>query len=225
MIRLHFIVEGQTEEAFVNSVLRGHLGDYNIAAVTRCVETSRKRRKIHRGGMIDYQRAKRDITRWMKEDQNPDARFTTMFDLYALPTDFPEFDSAKKCTNPYERVETLEQAMAQDIDSSRFIPYIQLHEFEALIFSDPSTLSTHFHNHNNPIDRLIKMSTDFKSPELIDDGKESAPSKRLIHEIPEYDGRKVSVGPLVTSKIGLDTLREECPHFHSWIEKIELLAH
>src|SRR5437762_2674687 len=98
MIRLHKIVEGQNEEEFINSMMVEQLGNYNIATDARRIETSRRRArysrsytidaKIYRGGMIDYGRAKRDLLRWMKEDQNPDAYFTTMFDLYALPEDF-----------------------------------------------------------------------------------------------------------------------------------------
>jgi len=89
MIRLHIIVEGQTEEAFVKRVLRDYLGHFNIVTDVRCVETSRGSLRIYRGGMIDYGRVRRDVIRWMKEDRNRDACFTTMFDLFRLPRDFP----------------------------------------------------------------------------------------------------------------------------------------
>ncbi len=84
MIRLNMIVEGQTEEAFVNLVLVDHLGHFGISTSIRCVETGRKKNQIFRGGMISYKKAKKDISLWMKEDRKPDAFFTTMFDLYAL---------------------------------------------------------------------------------------------------------------------------------------------
>src|SRR5437762_9603660 len=105
MIRLHILVEGQTEEEFVNSVLTEHLGDFNISTDVRSVETSRDRKKNikYRGGLSKYQKAKRDLERWMKEDSNPDSFFTTMFDLYSLPDDFPKFDEANTQNDPYQR--------------------------------------------------------------------------------------------------------------------------
>jgi hypothetical protein len=84
MIRLHIVVEGQTEETFVNRVLSYHLGQYNISVDARQVETSRKHARIYRGGFDrsrGYQRARRDLALWMQEDQNADAYFTTMFDF------------------------------------------------------------------------------------------------------------------------------------------------
>jgi len=92
--------------------------------------TSRRRRgKIHRGGLVSYARAKKDVVLWMKEDRNPDAFFTTMFDLYALPSDFPAYGGARNMIDPYARVAFLEKAVSADIGDPRFLPYIQLHEF------------------------------------------------------------------------------------------------
>ena len=91
MIRLHVTAEGQTEQAFVKTVLAPHLTNYGVYADARCVLTSKDNRagKEFRGGLISYQKAKNDIQTWLKEDKSPECRFTTMFDLYALPDDFP----------------------------------------------------------------------------------------------------------------------------------------
>lgn len=223
-IRLNFTVEGQTEETFVNRVLKPHLADRSVWANVRCVLTGRKRSVEHRGGMTTYQRARNDITRWMRQDQNPDARFTTMFDLYALPNDFPGFQDSLNTSDPYERVNILEDALREDLDDWRFIPYIQLHEFEALLLSDPQKLDSQFYEHDKEIARLARMADEFNSPELIDDGTHTAPSKRIIAEIPEYDGRKVSAGPIVAERIGLPTLRAKCRHFSDWLDKLESLS-
>ena len=220
-VRLNFIVEGQTEETFVNRVLRPHLAVFSVWCSARCVLTSRSRRRSHRGGVVRYEHPKRDITAWMKEDKSPDARFTTLFDLYGLPEDFPGFKEASSESDPYERVGVLESAMSQDVSDSRFIPYIQLHEFEALLFTDPRLLETQFHHRRNEIDRLVETASAFDSPELIDDGKNTAPSKRIISEIPEYERRKVSAGPIVAEKIGLPTLRTKCKHFGEWLARLE----
>ena len=77
-IRLHFIVEGQTEETFVNQTLRSHLEKLFIWASARCVMTGRKHGIKYRGGISSYARAKNDIRAWIRDDQNSDARFTNV---------------------------------------------------------------------------------------------------------------------------------------------------
>ena len=188
MIRLHIVVEGQTEETFVNRVLSYHLGQYNISVDARQVETSRKHARIYRGGFDrsrGYQRARRDLALWMQEDQNADAYFTTMFDLYALPTDFPDYDTSTRCATPYERVATLEQALEREVGHPRFIAYIQLHEFEALLLTDPAMFDWEFLRNERAIQNLTQMAALFDTPELINNDPGMAPSKRIIKEIPE----------------------------------------
>ncbi len=224
MIRLHMVVEGQTEEAFINTMLAEHLARYNVFADVRCVQTSRRRGRLFRGGLLDYARAKKDLELWIKEDRNPDAYFTTMFDLYALPQDFPSYDEAKKCTSAYQRVALLEQAFSRDIGSYRFVPYIQLHEFEALILVDPAKFDCEFINHAPAIRQLESLCAAYETPELINDGSETAPSKRIMQEIPEYKGRKTSAGPRIAAQIGLAGIQQKCPHFRSWLQQLEALG-
>ncbi|HOX36644.1 MAG TPA: DUF4276 family protein [Candidatus Brocadiia bacterium] len=223
-VRLHFIVEGQTEETFVNRVLSPHLVVLGIYGDARCVMTGRKRSAIHRGGVTSYGKVRNDIRRWMAEDGNSDARFTTMFDLYALPSDFPGRNEARGMTDPYEKVKRIESAMFNDLGDYRFIPHIQLHEFEALILADPGNLNIQFSESERAIRNLVTLTKSFDTPELIDEGAETSPSKRIIAEIPEYKGRKTSAGPIVVQKIGLPTMRAKCPHFDGWITKLESLA-
>ena len=223
-IRLHFIVEGQTEETFVNRVLIPHLANYSVWGDARQVMTSKRNYEFRRGGLKHYNIAKNDIVLWMKEDNNIDARFTTMFDVYALPTDFPEYDNCKHIRDPYKRVKILEERFFTDIDNQYFIPYLQLHEFEALVLSDPSQLLTQFDGYDREINNLVNMVSRIDSPELINDGKDTAPSKRIIKEIPEYKGRKASLGPILAEKIGLTILRERCDHFNQWLLKCESLT-
>ena len=222
-IRLHFIVEGQTEEAFVNQILSPHLANFAVWTKARCVETLRKRGVKHRGGIARYAQAKRDITKWIKEDQNSDARFTTMFDLYGLPKSFPGYQAAKLISDPYKRVKVLEDALGKDISNPRFIPYFQLHEFEALLLSDPQKFSPQFYDYSGGIQRLVNMVSRYDSPERINDGNQTAPSKRIIAEIPRYEGSKVSAGPDIAREIGLPTLRLKCKHFGEWLGRLEAL--
>lgn len=234
-IRLHVIVEGETEARFVKNVLSPYLGEKGVWASARRVLTSRNRRKglEYRGGFRRtgaYSTVQADICTWMKQDRKPEARFTTMFDLYGLPNDFPGTGEAMKKSDPYRRVGALEEAFAKDIQKergkdTRFIPYIQLHEFEALILADPRRLDWEFLEHDEPIRRLTEMvEREGGNPELIDDGQTTAPSKRIIAEISEYANRKATAGPLVVEKIGMATLLRCCRHFAEWVQTLENLA-
>ncbi len=175
-IRLRIISEGQTEEAFVKRILAPHLGGFSVFADARSVLTSRDKKghKNCRGGLVSYSKAKADIKTWMKEDRRAECRFTTMFDLYALPGDFPGYADARRENDPYRKVQVLEDALKEDIDDRRFIPYIQLHEFEALILADAGKLDWEYLDHDAPIRRLVDMVGN-QNPELIDDTPEGRP--------------------------------------------------
>ncbi|MCF8089784.1 MAG: DUF4276 family protein [Desulfotignum sp.] len=233
-IRLHITTEGQTEERFVKEVLAAYLGGKGVWADARSVLTSKNNRLgiEYRGGWrreSAYAAVKKDICAWMKEDRNPDVCFSTMFDLYALPKDFPGYGQAYQEADPYRRVSLLEKALSADIngtlDDTRFVSYIQLHEFEALLLADPEQLKWEFLEHDRPIQRLVDMvSREGGNPELINDNETTAPSKRIIAEIHEYAGSKATSGPLVADKIGMETLCRRCRHFKEWIETLVALG-
>ncbi|MDH7904483.1 DUF4276 family protein [Porphyromonas gingivalis] len=219
--RLNITAEGQTEEKFVKQTLSEYLGKFNISTDVRCVMTSKDKKKCYRGGLISYKKAKRDIINWLKEDNNPEVTFTTMFDLYALPNDFPKYNDAMKYTNPYDRVHFLENAFYDDINDVRFLPYIQLHEFEALILSEPQVLQNEYFEHQNSINQLVQLLKSKKgNAELINDNPATAPSKRIIKLIPEYECNKVSVGAAIAGMIGINSLKRNCKHFKDWLDRI-----
>lgn len=226
MTRLHIIAEGQTEQKFVREVLAPYLWSLNIVTDSRCVLTSRdKTGKSHRGGLTNYQKAKNDIVRWIKQEHhNDDCYFSTMFDYYALPNDFPGWAESLRIADKYSRIEHLEKAMKEDIEDRRFIPYIQLHEFEALVFADLQRLKCEYFGYEAQIERLSRiLENNFSdNPELIDDGPDTAPSKRIILEIREYD--KASAGVNVANNIGIQTLRRRCRHFNDWLAQLENIA-
>lgn len=225
MRRLNVLAEGQTEEAFVNQVLAPHLGAFGVFASVRCVTTRHDRvrpDRVYRGGLRDFGRVRRDLERWMAEDHA--AAFTTMFDLYALPRDFPGYADAARLADPYARVRHLERALADTFGDARLVPYIQLHEFEALLFSAPEKFDWQYIEHASQIARLVEIAARFESPELIDDGEQTAPSKRIIDHIPEYRYQKTTAGPVIASRIGLATMRARCPHFDEWVGRLETLG-
>ena len=221
-IRLNITTEGQTEFGFVKNVLSNHLQPFDIFCKVRSVLISKQHKK--RGGMTSYLKAKKDIQQWMKQEKSADTRFTTMFDYYALPNDFPGYFEAQKLNDPYDKVAYIEEAFAKDMNDNRFIPYLQLHEFEALLYSDLDILLLEYENKSKEIEILkneLSQSPYNNNPELINDRIESSPSHRIKSLIPEY--QKSSSGSLLTDLISIVVLREKCKHFNEWLTKLELL--
>jgi hypothetical protein len=116
----------------------------------------------------------------------------------------------------------LEKRFFEEINDYRFIPYIQVHEFEALLFAEPEKFAIAYPNRQNQIRQLIKIRSQFESPEEINEGSNTAPSKRIKAILPEYEKR--TAGPLIALEIGLEKLCEENHHFNQWIEKIKRLV-
>ncbi len=220
-LRLYITVEGQTEKAFADQVLKPHLANYSIDVRPRVVVTNRKLGK--RGGILDFAKIQGDLTRLMNQDRQADARFTTMIDLYALPNEFPGWEQARKQTSPAGKVRLLEQGLAAQFHDSRFLPYIQLHEFEALLFCDLGKLQCRLMDSERGIAGL-ENEVQGLQPEEINEGAQTAPSKRIIKHLPVYERSKVRVGASAAAAIGLISLREKCPHFSEWVAALEQLS-
>lgn len=225
MTRLHLTVEGQTEQVFAANVLIPHLAATGVyLSKSQLAAHARKKRTAHRGGVLAYSPFKNDICRRLREDQSPDVRFSMMVDLYGLPRDFPAFAEAAKENDPYTRVAKLESALRDDIGDTRFIPYIQLHEFEALLLSNPRRFGSYFIDSDRQIMALERLCEQYDTPEKINDGEQTAPSKRIGVQIPEYLARKPTAGPIIAAHIGLAAIRDKCPHFNSWLTRLEQLG-
>lgn len=226
MARLYLFAEGRTEQTFASTVLQPHLGRHGVWLRNPVLIAHAKRRGVvHRGGGRRYGPMRDDILRFLKQDQDAGAFFTTMIDLYAIAEDFPGLaDYRRSRGDSWARVETLEQAFSADLGDHRFLPYIQLHEFEALLFTDPAQFAVFYDDHQREIAALQGIADSVASPELINDGPLTAPSKRIIAHLPGYGSAKVSVGPQVAGLIGLERLRGQCPHFADWLGRLETLG-
>jgi hypothetical protein len=220
-LRLYITVEGQAEKAFADQALTPHLANYNIEVKPRVVLTNRKLGK--RGGILDFARIQGDLTRLMRQDKHPEARFTTMLDLYALPSEFPGWEDARRKPNAMALVAALEQALHAEFGDPRFQPYIQLHEFEALLYCDLNQLRSRLSNSDYGVNALQKEVAHLQ-PEEINEGPHTAPSKRIINHLPIYERSKVRVGAPAAAAIGLPALRAKCPHFHDWLSRLERLS-
>lgn len=224
VIRLNFVVEGQTEQRFVRKVLMPYLAERSsVYGDARCVETRKKKGSETKksGGVTSYEKPRGDIIRWVRDDPGGDARFTTMFDLYSLPGEFPGY-APPDAIPARERAVAVQEAMLNNIGDRRLLPYIQVHEFEVLVLADPGKLASQHPDNPAGVKRLVEMADGFESPELINGGAETALSKRIIREIPTYN-KKIS-GSIVAEKIGIPTLRAKCPHFDAWVNQLEALC-
>lgn len=222
---IHILCEGQTEQGFVEEVLRPYLIENGVTSVKSVIVSTNKKLNAQ-GGMSSYTHARTDLN--LLRQSNPDSKFeshifTTMFDFYALPNDFPGYKEASSITEPYAHVNSLEHSFANAIHDSRFIPYIQLHEFEALVFCGIDYLVKIYPKCKKSCEQLTTTLQKSGNPELIDNGPTTAPSKRIIKAIEgdnKYKYNKPATGKSVTKKIGIDELRAKCQHFNEWIETL-----
>jgi hypothetical protein len=217
MKRVLILVEGQTEETFVREVLAPHLLARNVALVPKLLVTKRIKSGGHfKGGAVSYAQVKGDLHRLLADTGAE--RITTMLDYYGLPEDFPGLEDRPVGTC-YPRVEHVERAFQADIGHPRFLPYLALHEFEALLFTNPSRCAWIFSEAPGATEHMQAIRAGVASPEEINEGPTTAPSKRILRVFPGY--QKTVHGPLAAIEYGLAPLRAACPHFHQWVSALE----
>lgn len=224
MIRLFVIVEGDTEQEFVKQCLAPHLDSAGVWTTPIEVTTKIDRKtgqKLAKGGGR-WKHWRKDICTLLRSTA-ADLRVSSLFDLYGLPEDFPGLAACTVERDTARRASMLESAMGADIHDLRFIPYIQRHEFEALVLSGLE------HLREQLVDPDARAGVDALqqelgsiAPEDVNDGPETAPSKRLLARVPGY-GKKLH-GPFVTSRAGIDRLKQRCPRFAAWVTSLEALG-
>lgn len=220
MKRVFISVEGQTEETFVTEVLQPYFIELNLFLIPILVKTRRvPGRSADRGGYLPYPKIKREL-QGLLGDTNVVA-VTTMYDFYKLPHSFPGHANLPPGSS-LQRVQHLERHLREDIASRRFRPYLQLHEFEALLFVDVEKTTEWLLGNDQQLGQLRRIQQEFATPEEIDEGEQTATSKRLKRVFPAYE--KEADGPLVTMDVGLSSLRQDCAHFNEWITWLEQVA-
>ncbi|MEH2012700.1 DUF4276 family protein [Nostoc sp.] len=225
MVRLYLFAEGQTEQTFADNILKLGLAQHSVFMdKIILIAHARKKGHVHRGGGRKYKPMKDDILRFLKQEKGSNVFFTTMIDLYAIAPDFPGLaESESLRQNPIERVEFLEQRFAEDIGDYRFIPYIQLHEYEAYLFADPTCFEYLDALRTKEIEALQAIANQYETPEFINDGQQTSPSKRISAQFPDYEKAKSAFGPQLAELIGLEVIRSRCPHFNAWLSRLESL--
>lgn len=216
MSRLYVLVEGQTEEAFVRELLVPHYARLGRFLTPIIVSTS----PGHRGGVVSYAKVKPQIVQLCRQD--PDAYVTTMFDLYALPPDFPGKGTSAYPVNAtgHQKAAFLEAQLVQDVGHRNFLANLTVYEYEALLYTQPSMFAQ-WTDDANVVATLNAAVVTAGSPEAVNDSPQTAPSKRIMAVMPSY--QKTFHGPLIACDIGLDAMRAACPHFHAWLLAVEAL--
>lgn len=216
MKRIIIICEGQTEVEFCKVILFPYFQSKNIYIQTPLIKKSK-------GGIVKWEELKKQILLHLQNDKS--AFVTTLIDYHGINEKhvFPNWKQAEAEPNKNTKMDILENAMLIEIDEKlryRYLPYIQLHEFEGLLFNDISI----FYNQIPKEEligtkELIETFINYPNPELINEGKETAPSKRLDRII--YGYNKIIYASILAEEIGLTRIRNKSPRFDNWIEKME----
>jgi Domain of unknown function (DUF4276) len=218
-----------TEETFTNEILAPHLIEAGYEAVgARLIGNARLR--SHRGGARAWTDVKKDIVRHLKSDRSAVA--TTMVDYYALPEsgskEWPGRAQANK-KQFSQKARTVQAALLNDVvadmgsgfDPKRFVPFVVMHEFEGLLFSDCDAFARAIGRQSLSVD-FQRIRDEFDTPEEINDLPTTTPSNRVKLLVPKYD--KPLYGNVAALEVGLGKIREECPQFKQWLTKLEGLA-
>lgn len=211
LIRLALAVEGRTEEEWVKSMLAGHLRTRGVEVTPVLLGKARNRGK---GGNVSIPALVGDMK-----------RLSRSFDAVSSLVDFYGFRGKKARTVDVltgALSEELRRELGPSLRLDRVIPYVQLHEFEGLLFSQPAAFRLASGATDEAVAELSGVRARFASPEDINDSAETAPSKRIHTALPRY--RKVVDGPRIARRIGLEVMRQECARFHAWLERLETLA-
>jgi len=223
MTRLLVLVEGETEEMFINSVLEPHLRTLGyIRVAARLLGNARQRSR--RGGIRAWPSARTDLERHLRQDR--EAVVALMVDYYGLPQTGGRAWPGRAVSAGAAAVEgalreCIAIRMGGGFDRGRFVPLVMMHEFEAMLFSDCEAFGNAIER-PDLIPELQAVRDGFENPETIDDSPETAPSRRIKALYRGYE--KPLMGALAALEIGLDRIRAECPHFRSWLERLEARA-
>jgi len=210
------LAEGLTEHIFIKDLLAPEFGKKMVFLYPATI-----------GGDVRFERVQHDIGAFLK--QRPDAYVTTFIDYYGVK-EWPGVDDVPQSATPAQIAQIVYEATRKQINAlfspnlrtdKRFIPYMTIHEFEALLFSDSVTLADELNQNQENIDAIL---TECVEPEAINKGPQTAPSKRL-DRLSGGKFPKTTLGIGIARAIGIPKMREKCPLFNSWLEQLEALAH
>jgi len=209
-----------SKRALVKDTLRPYFWELDLDLRPTILTTKKvKNGSDFKGGVSTFAKFEKDLKPLLYGSGG--MLVTTLIDYYGSPTDFPGMNTRPN-GSPIQRVEYVEAALLQEFGSpSNFIPFLMLHEFEALLFSSVDELPRVMTQMQNQ-PRFASVLDAFSSPEEINENPNTAPSKRIDSIFPSY--RKGLHGPMIANRIGLEPMRAKCPHFAEWLGKLERYA-
>jgi hypothetical protein len=223
MRRVVVVCEGQTEEAFISRVLYPAFVGLGLHLHGITVETS----PGHKGGAMRYDRLRPALRNALANGRV--VAVTMLVDLYKLAPDFPGYATAMAQSDLAAKLAALQSALHADLvahcrcDPARFIPHVQPHEFEALLFSDVETLAAVENSWSAALADLNRARNAVPTPEHINDGPATKPSARLELLLRSPGYRKLRHGPIAAERMGLAKIEAQCPHFAAWLQKLRAL--
>ncbi len=216
MKRIIIICEGETEKEFCTKILAPVFAKKNIFIQSPLIKKTM-------GGIVKWSELKKQILLHLKSDS--EAFTTTLIDYYGLykKYNYPEWDESLNIVDKNKRMDFLESSMLMDVDVDlrhRFIPYIQLHEFEGLLFNEIKYFQEQIPNEELVGTKELKeIFINYENPEMINDQRETSPSHRLERIILGYN--KIVYGIILAEAIGLNNIRKKCPRFNTWLDNLE----
>lgn len=212
MKRIYIVVEGQAEQEFVKSILSPFFVKSGVLSVTPIlIRTS----KTGRGGHVNAQHLLNMINGLLSSMKN-DIVVSTFIDFFRIPVNMPEYEACMSLGSDSLRADALEKALGQEVNDVRFLPYIQLHEFEALLFSNNRGFEEYLSNEQSG--KTAAIISEFANPEDINSSPYTAPSKRIKSIDMKYD--KVLQGNLIALDVGIEDMLAKCPRFSLWISRL-----
>lgn len=215
MKRLDIIVEGPSEREFVSQCLAPYLGRLGVIDEYAVSPIVIRTNMNYRGGMTKYNHLRDNIHKSLSSE-NRQLIVSMMVDFFRLPTNVPRPNNYDDLSSDYEKANAIQQCIADDINDIRFIPYIQLHEFEAFLFADCRGFDYCYGADSRRLKQLYDIIDQYPNPEDINSSPNGAPSKRILSIINEYE--KVLDGNLIILQNGIDSILSKCPRFRAWVE-------
>lgn len=209
MTRVCIVCEGQTEVEFVKSCLALYLQD-QVHAFPVLLQAPSGR---HRGGHVTVER----LVNFISHQYHQTDRITTLVDFYGF-----QDRNGRDCERLEADIRAGIAARTSRYDERFVLPYVQMHEFEGLLFTDPDAfewVSDGWNEHTRTALRQVREA--FASPEDINDSPETAPSKRILSIFGGGAYSKTEHGPLIAEAIGIDAMREQCPRFDTWLSQLQ----
>ena len=217
-------VEGVSEEFFVNRQLRPHLQRHGWSGVTPIGVATSLDTDGQRGGLTNWKAVEQDLRDLFSQYKGPTYRFTTLWDYYGTPDNFPAFAKARSAPAGSDHAAIVEMELATHFTEPRFLPYVQMYEFEALVLAALDGLKELYPKQATSLEAFKSQCEATGNFETINDGPTTHPAKRIDAVLPGFWNTKEDDGPIALRSVGLDLPRRWCPRFNQWVTKLEKIG-